>query len=1079
MEETPAVGRPNYDVPNPFVKKSAGGMPMSSRPSRLLSLILALGFVLGAGGAVLAQAQVTADDLNQLTWRWVGPVNFSGRITEFAVPPGQTTTYYVLTASGGMWKTEDAGTHFESIFDKYGNMSTGSLGIAASNPAILYLGTGEPMHARSSSHGNGVWKSTDAGKTWTNVGLKQSYFINKVQVDPKNPDIVYVAAEGKLYDNAMDCERGFYVTVDGGKTWERRWPLDDRGVGDFAVDPRDFNVVIAQAYKLYRRTWTYIDRQPGNILYKSADGGKTWKKLEGGLPNQLEVGRAGLAIYPKNPNIVYARIDEEVNLGLAERDGVANFRASTPFGGGPYAEGSNFGKFKAFKINPALAKEAPKFTPIVAADEAELVKKLNELIADKDFLTKSGIDLAKFDAAARKAYAGKKEALESIKEIEALQKREAPKADSSEAKGRSQVTNRYVLEMLYQGQLANQAPVKRSGVVYRSEDLGETWKKMTEYKLTGGSGLVNQTEAGYYARLYVDAQNDQVLYACDTNVTVSNDGGKTFKPTGWDSGAYKLHVDHRGLWLDPQNSNHIMSANDGGAGETWDGGKHWHQKSTISAQQFYDIAADNEQPYNVMGGTQDNGAWWGPSQNRNSWGIYAADWNYLPTGDAYFVLRDWWNPDYMYYESQFGASSRINLATGEISGLAKRTTPEEAAKGVPQQRYQWNAPIVLSPHNPGIVYICSQFVHRSLSRGEAGTFVTISPDLSRADKTRLEESKKTNLQYATIYAFAESAKKPGLLWAGTDDGNVQLSTDCGVTWTNITANFYDMKTGKPKPGVKGALIPFDRWVKRVVPSRFDENTCYVAFNGYRTHNEDKTWIFVTRDLGKTWEDISGGMMNPVWDLEEDPDNANVLYAGTDYGVWVTIDKGKAWTAFSTSAPNVIIRDVAIQKRDRDLVIGTYGRGIYVADIAPLKEMSAEALAKDAYLFDPEEVVRWNRLERRGEQYGEFAKIDNPQIASTLYYYLKADPKSVKLVIKDLEGNVLQEITGTAKKGLQKASWNMTKRVDAAAQAAGPRPGGRGRGANLVDYGLYKVTLKVDDKDVETKTLKVSPDPKFK
>ena len=243
----------------------------------------------------MAQAQVTADDLNLLTWRWVGPVNFSGRITEFAVPPGQTTTYYVLAASGGVWKTEDAGTHFEPIFDKYGNMSMGSLGIAASDPKVLYLGTGEPMHARSSSHGNGVWKSTDAGKTWTNVGLAKSYFIPKVQVDPKNPDVVYVAAEGKLYDNEMDCERGFYVTTDGGKTWERRWPLADRGVGDFVVDPRDFNVVIAQAYKLYRRTWTYIDRQPGNHLYKTTDGGKTWKKLTQGLPtdDRRRPGRPG------------------------------------------------------------------------------------------------------------------------------------------------------------------------------------------------------------------------------------------------------------------------------------------------------------------------------------------------------------------------------------------------------------------------------------------------------------------------------------------------------------------------------------------------------------------------------------------------------------------------------------------------------------------------------------------------------------------------------------------------------------------------------------------------------------------
>ncbi len=1053
---------------------------MSTRLSRILPVMLALGLVLGAG-AVLAQAQVTADDLNQLAWRWVGPVNFSGRIANFAVPPGQTTTYYVLTASGGLWKTEDAGTHFEPLFDKYGNMSMGSLGIAASNPNILYLGTGEPMHARSSSHGNGVWKSTDAGKTWTNVGLTKSYFINTVQVDPKNPDVVYVAAEGKLYDNAMDCERGLFKTADGGKTWTNLGPMNDRGVGDFVVDPRNFNVVIAQAYKTYRRAWTYVDRQPGNDLYKTTDGGKTWKKLTEGLPAKLDAGRAGLAVYAKNPNIVYARIDEEVNLGLAERDGVANFRAGFGGfgGGGMFAEDMTYGSFKAFKINPAMAKEAPKFTPLVAADEAELAKKLNELVADKDFLTKSGVDLAKFNAAARKAYPKNKAILEAITEIENLQKREAPKPDSSEAKGRTQVVNRHVLEVLYAGVLRNQEPVKRAGVVYRSEDIGETWKKMTEYKLQGGSGLINQTEAGYYAHLYVDAQNDQVLYACDTNVTSSTDGGKTFKVTGWDSGAYKLHVDHRALWLDPANSNHILSGNDGGCGETWDGGKHWAQKSTISAQQFYDVSADAEMPYNIMGGTQDNGAWLGPSQTRNSWGVFAADWRYLPTGDAFYVVRDWWGFNLVYFESQFGGSSRQDLSNGATTGLAKRTTPEETAKGVPAQRYQWNAPIILSPHNPGIVYICSQFVHRSLSRGDQGTFVTISPDLTRADKARLEEAKKTNLQYATIYTFAESPKKPGLFWAGTDDGNLQLSTDNGNSWTNLTANFYDMKTGKAKPGTKGALIPFDRWVKRVVPSRFDENTCYAGFSGYRTHNEDKTWLFVTHDLGKTWEDISGGLMNPLFDVEEDPDNANVLYISGDLGIFVSVDKGKTWAPFSTSAPNVIVRDMAIQRRDRDLVIGTYGRGIYIADIAPLKEMSPDVLAKDAYLFDPEEVIRWNRYDSGGEQYGEFAKCDNPAVAATLYYYLKGDPKTVKLTVKDPDGTVIQELAGTTKKGLQKTSWNLTRRVEG--QPAGGPPGGgmRRRGMNLVDAGVYKVTLNVDGKDIATKTVKVSPDPMFK
>jgi hypothetical protein len=265
-----------------------------------------------------------------------------------------------------------------------------------------------------------------------------------------------------------------------------------------------------------------------------------------------------------------------------------------------------------------------------------------------------------------------------------------------------------------------------------------------------------------------------------------------------------------------------------------------------------------------------------------------------------------------------------------------------------------------------------------------------------------------------------------------------------------------------------------------VPSRFDENVCYAAFSGYRTHNEDKTWLFVTRDLGKTWEDISGGLMNPLFDVEEDPDNADVLYIAGDKGIFVTLDKGKTWTPFSTSAPNVIVRDMAIQKRDRDLVIGTYGRGIYIADIAPLKEFKAENLAKDAYLFDIEETIRWNRYERRGKLYGEMAKVSNPPVGSTIYYYLKGEPKSVKLVVKDPEGKTIQEISGTAKKGLQKATWNLSRRQEPGQQPpAGMGEGGpRGR-MNKVENGVYKVTLVVDDKDVATKTVKVSPDPLFK
>jgi hypothetical protein len=485
------------------------------------------------------------------------------------------------------------------------------------------------------------------------------------------------------------------------------------------------------------------------------------------------------------------------------------------------------------------------------------------------------------------------------------------------------------------------------------------------------------------------------------------------------------------------------------------------------------------------------------------------------------VVRDWWNPDYIYYESQFGGSSRQNLSTGETSQLAVRLTPEQVTAGEPALRYQWNAPIVLSPHNPGIVYIASQYVWRSLSRGAIGTFQKISPDLTKASKEKIALSRKTNLQWATIYSFAESAKKPGIYWVGTDDGNVQLSTDSGATWTNITNQFYDT-AGKAKPGIKGDLIPYDRWVKRVVPSAFDEKVCYVAFSGYRTHNEDKTWLFVTKDLGKTWADISGGLNNPVFDVEEDPDNANVLYLGTDNGIWVTIDQGQTWSAFTTSQPTMVIRDMAIQKRDREMAIGTYARGFWIADIGPIKEFKPEVFQAPAYLFDPKTATKWNRFERRGDTLGEMAKADNPPVGANVYYYLQADAKNVKVTIKDLEGTTVLDVTSAAKKGLQKIFWNLNRQArpgappvnvdgtaaspqavtpagsagspqagsgvtpQAATPAAAPNPdqppqggGGRMGRVNQVDAGVYKVTLTVDGKEIATKKLTVSPDPLFK
>ena len=1015
------------------------------------------------GSSAFAQAPLSESDLAVLNWRHIGPWTFSGRITEFAVPPGQNKIWYALTASGGLFKTEDHGISFQPLFENYGNMSMGYLGIAPSNPDILYLGTGEPMHARSSARGNGVWKSTDAGRSWVHVGLEQSYFINKVEVHPTNPDIVYVAAEGKLYDNEPGCQRGLYKTTDGGRTWTNVFPVTDRGVGDFVMDPTRPDVIVAAAYKIYRRAWTYIDRQEGNWLYKTTDGGRTWKRLENGLPLDLPMGRAGLALYPRDTRILYARLDELVSLGLSESPGAARFRSGQLF-----RDGWFLNRFRPFTPNRQIARMV-NFTPPTWNTEAELVNALNALVTDPEFAGRIGADPARLNAEARRIWRDDADLMAAIAEIEKTIA-SSPATDNGR-RARSEAINRHVLELLYAPALGLQRPVTREGVVYRSDDQGESWRRMTEYSQQGGSTSVNDTEAGYYGRLAVDPNNPEVLYACNTTVKKSTDGGRIFQNVRW-TGQHRTHVDTRGLWVDPLDSNHILNANDGAASETWDGGLHWSQKETIPAQQFYDISVDNQMPYNVMGGTQDNGAWIGPSRNRNQYGVFPADWTYLPTGDGFYVVRDWWNPEWIYFESQFGASRRMNLNTGETVSLTQRTSRQETEEGVPAQRYQWDAPIVLSPHNPGIVYIASQNIWRSESRGDPGSWVKISPDLSRADPHRIAESRLTNLQYATVYTFAESPLKPGLFWAGTDDGNLQLSQDGGRTWTNITFTHWT-ENGRQRPNIAGDRLPFDRWVMRVTPSAHDVNTCYVAFSGYRTHNEDVTWLYMTTDLGKSWKDIGAGMKSTANDILEDPDNPDVLYLGSDYGLFVSIDRGGQWIRMAGRAPDVIIMDLEIQKRERELAIGTYGRGIYLADIGPIAQLTPEVLAADAYLFEPQRAVQWNMFERRGPTYGEFARTPNPPVEAPIYYWLKGSVESAQLVVSTLDGRNLAEINGSTGAGLQRVAWNMR------AGRGGFAGGGRGGAGGGLEPGSYRVTLSVNGSEVATHLLRIEADPMFK
>ncbi len=533
---------------------------------------------------------------------------------------------------------------------------------------------------------------------------------------------------------------------------------------------------------------------------------------------------------------------------------------------------------------------------------------------------------------------------------------------------------------------------------------------------------------------------------------MSKDSGKTFVAAQWDRGNGKTHVDHRVVWVDPLNSKHILSGNDGGSSETWDGGEHWKQSSTINAQQFYDVSVDNEQPYNIMGGTQDNGAWIGPSQNRNQYGMFGSDWLYLPTGDGFYVVRDWWNPEYIYYESQFGASSRMNLKTGQTQSLRANLTAAQLAAGEPPLRYQWNAPIVLSPHNPGIVFIASQYVWRSLSHGDTGTFVRISPDLTKADPVKLAESKKTNLQWATIYSFSESPKKPGLYWAGTDDGNVWVTPDGGDKWTSITDQFYDGRLqaeggreGRPHPvrplgeARRRVGVRREHRLRRVqrLPDAQRGQDLAVRHQGPRQDLDEHLGRDEQPDLRRRGGSRERQRALPGHRLRHLRDDR----PGQDVDGVLDLDDA------ADDHPRPGHPEARPRNGDRHL------RARLLRDRhRPDQGVQARRSSTNGHLFDPKATIKWQRFERRGDTLGEMAKADNPPVGANLYYYLKADAQKVTLTIKDLEGNTIAELSQSSaealrpsvKKGLQKVFWGLN-RVAAGAPAGGGQRGAGGGG----------------------------------
>ncbi len=782
---------------------------------------------------------LTSSILSGMKLRLIGPGVISGRIGDIAVNPQDKSTFYVAVASGGVWKTTNKGTSFTPIFDNQSSYSIGCVALDPNNPYIVWVGTGENNSQRSVAYGDGVYKSIDGGKSWNRVGLEKSEHIGKILIDPRNSNVVYVAAQGPLWGAGGD--RGLYKTTDGGGSWECVLKISENtGVSDIAFDPRNPDVIYASSYQRRRHVWTLVNGGPEAAIHKSTDGGKNWNKLTNGLPGG-ELGRIAIAVSPVEPDIVYALIE-----------------------------------------------------------------------ATED-----------------------------------------------------------------------------NGGFFRSTDRGASWEKRYNYK---------NTSAQYYQELFCDPKNPDRVYSMDTYLQVTDDGGKTWRSLG---NRYR-HVDDHALWIDPDNTNHLIVGGDGGLYQTYDRGSTWDYFENLPVSQFYRVATDNSEPfYYVYGGTQDNSTWGGPSRTINSGGITNEDWFLIVGGDGYQARIDPTNPDIVYGQWQYGNLVRYDRKSGEVFYIQPQQEKGE------ELRWNWDTPLILSSHSPTRLYIAANRLFRSDDRGN--TWKAISPDLSRQiDRNKLPvmgeiqsidavaKNASTSL-YGNSVALSESPLNQDLLYVGTDDGLIQITDDGGQSWTAVKS-------------ING--LPDTTYVSDLFASQHNENVVYASFNNHK-RADFKPYLFKSTDKGKSWKSIVGNLPNnhQVWTIVEDFVNPNLLFCGTEFALYFSIDGGEKWTKLSSGFPTIAVRDLEIQKRESDLVVGTFGRGIYILDdYSPLRNLNNEVLLKDIYLFPVKDALMFNQDDSKAKSdNGEtFYRAKNPNYGATFSFYIKDAFKSIKQSRREQEKKLEKE-----------------------------------------------------------------------
>ncbi len=767
---------------------------------------------------------MSAPTFNGLKLRLIGPALLSGRVSALAVDPTNRNYFFVAAASGGVWKTTNAGTTFTPVFDNEGSYSIGAIAMDPKDSSVVWVGTGENNSQRSVSYGDGVYRSEDAGKSWKNAGLKKSEHIGRIAIDPRDTKVVYVAAQGPLWGPGGD--RGLFKTTDAGKTWKNILSISENtGVTDVVLDPEDPDIIYAASYQRRRHVFTLINGGPESAIYKSTDAGATWTKLKSGLPS-VDMGRIGLAVAPSEPRTVYA---------------------------------------------------------IVEAAEGK-------------------------------------------------------------------------------------------GGIFRSQDRGATWEKRNSYDEQGQ----------YYGQIIIDPKNPDRVYVLNVMIMVSDDGGKTLRPQ---PGRAK-HVDNHALWIDPKDTNFLLNGCDGGLYESYDRGATWVFFPNLPITQFYDVAVDNAKPfYNVYGGTQDNNSLGGPSRTRNSVGITNANWIVTAGGDGFVSQVDPEDPDTVYSESQYGGLVRFDRKTGTSIGIQ----PQEG-RDDPALRWNWDSPFIISPHSHTRLYFAAQKLYRSEDRGDS--WRAVSADLTRQiDRNTLPVMGKVwgpdavakNVStsfYGNIVALAESPKKEGLIYVGTDDGLIQISADGGQNWTK-----YEKFPG----------VPEKTYVSRIKASPHDANVVFASFDNHK--NADfKPYLLKSTDAGRTWSSIASNLPEngPVLAIAQDTVNPNLLFVGTELGLFFSIDGGQKWIQLKGGLPTIAVRDLVIHPREGDLVAATFGRGFYILDdITPLRVLKPEALAQPATTFPVKDAMMFMQSRTVSRNGSNHYAADNPPYGAVFTYFLKERLKTKK------------------------------------------------------------------------------------